>query len=369
MENRTANSKKIRVVYSDPDATDVSSDESETTDRKSRRKVHEVVLQNGKVVNGDMEFGSISKQSATNFVGVRKRKWGKYCAEIRDPLQKKRVWLGTFNTAEEASEAYLLKKREIQDELRTNRGIDWVPGEKLQNQDSPSSVLEIQTVHAVKEEVSGENRVSGGKLEPLIQLVDKNGFLETASSKFDGRNGDNRFPFPVDSSVEVRTEDKEFNWVYFSATVIPSTTSSRNECEKLYVEYRNLLAQDGSHPLREYVDVSSVRPVPPLEVVKGFEPNDVVDAFYKGGWCTGVVTRVVEGGNRLAVTLQKRPDELEFGLAQLRAHLEWVDGSWTRSQKQVYQNFCYCFHIHFWGLLWSYALQFFKNFVSLLCCH
>ncbi|KAL8540947.1 hypothetical protein ACS0TY_002278 [Phlomoides rotata] len=342
-DHRTANSKKIRVVYSDPDATDVSSDESETTEKKPRRKVHEVVLHNGKAVNGDMEIGSVSKKSTINFVGVRKRKWGKYCAEIRDPLQKKRVWLGTFNTAEEASEAYLLKKREIQNELCAKRGIDWVPGENPQTQDSPSSVLEIQTVDAVKEEVSGEDRVSkssGGELGSLIQLVDNNGFLERASSKLNGRNGggDNRFAFPVGSSVEVRTEDKEFNGVYFSATVIPSTTSSRNECEKLYVEYLNLLAQDGSHPLTEYVDVSSVRPAPPLEFAKGFEPNDVVDAFYKGGWCTGVVTRVVEGGHRMAVMLQKRPDEIEFSLAQLRAHLEWVDGSWTASQKQFVKS-------------------------------
>ncbi|XP_076900442.1 DUF724 domain-containing protein 7-like isoform X3 [Bidens hawaiensis] len=129
------------------------------------------------------------------------------------------------------------------------------------------------------------------------------------------------------SDVEVTSDDDH---TYYSATVI------HHHNKLVYLEYHNLFSSSTTR-LREYADTAYVRPKPHFSTTSPstYNLNDVVDAFHNDGWCTGVVTDVIDEFNYIVTFLNRSNcDQVRVNCEQLRVHRRWVNGRWFQPQKQ-----------------------------------
>lgn len=123
----------------------------------------------------------IKQQDQKRYIGVRKRPWGKFAAEIRDSTRRgKRVWLGTFNSAEEAGlvydqAAYLMRGSSANLNFSTERIQDSLRELKYccKEGSSPAAALkETHNVRSITKRSSKTKKITG--VSPVDRIVNNN---------------------------------------------------------------------------------------------------------------------------------------------------------------------------------------------------
>uniref|UniRef100_A0A3Q7HWF6 AP2/ERF domain-containing protein n=1 Tax=Solanum lycopersicum TaxID=4081 RepID=A0A3Q7HWF6_SOLLC len=118
---------------------------------------------------------STGNPKAKNLIGVRRQKNGRYGAVITDTTRHKQVWLGTFDTVDEASQAYFSKKSELENQKLNQQG-NKETRDQIQQPESLVAYLSINNDQTLNAASGGRRnkRIDSHKATPDIVGVHNN---------------------------------------------------------------------------------------------------------------------------------------------------------------------------------------------------
>ncbi|KAK2967684.1 hypothetical protein RJ640_029592 [Escallonia rubra] len=111
-----------------------------------------------------------TKTASRKFVGVRQRPSGRWVAEIKDSSQRMRLWLGTYDTPEEAARVYDEAARALRGEnARTNFAPNSSQSDSSPAESDVGDGLSFSSLKAKRTYTEYQRRICIKNIEKVVQ--------------------------------------------------------------------------------------------------------------------------------------------------------------------------------------------------------